>query len=296
MPGFQTTCDDGTRETCFLRCRVSVAAITITIFGLGLPALSTFADDQASAEPAAEVPAAVQAERDVIFTLMAYAVVYKDWQTEVDYTRGHNIGSVLVHLPTGTVVNWGRNCNKITNNGSNHGEVRLIRSFLQSTPNLMYLDDYCIYTTLEPCAMCSGMMCLTKVPRSVYGQTDPDYGKALERLALNSTAIGGYEPYPRLFKSELANTQFTKELNEQHAASGEGNITKWLRSDEALIIYRKATQTFLNYQVMHEDNTKVYHDAVNYYNAVVPAEYQPLPFDEAEQNTAKPKEQATVKP
>lgn len=46
------------------------------------------------------------------------------------------------------------------------------------------LKGYTIYTTLEPCAMCPGMMMLTSVPRTVYGETDPIYGEALERLSL----------------------------------------------------------------------------------------------------------------
>lgn len=220
---------------------------------------------------------AVQAERDAIFTLMAYAVVYKDWQTEINYTRGHNIGGVLVDRKTGKVVNWSRNCNKVTVNATNHGEVRLMRSYLKQSPKEMYLDNYCIYTTLEPCAMCAGMMCLTKVPRCVYGQTDPEYGKALERLSLDSTVSGNYKPYPRLFKSILANTETTRQLDKKYRDSGETNITTWLRSNDALKIYRNATYEFLNFNLQHDANKKVYCDALKYY-ASIPDEYAPLPY------------------
>lgn len=51
-----------------------------------------------------------QMERDYFYTLMSYAVVFKDWQTKSsgDKSRGYNIGSVLVNK-TNYVVNWARN-------------------------------------------------------------------------------------------------------------------------------------------------------------------------------------------
>jgi len=42
-------------------------------------------------------------ERDEIYSLLAYAIVFKDWQAPEDYgtpvERGHNIGSVSLTLP-----------------------------------------------------------------------------------------------------------------------------------------------------------------------------------------------------
>jgi tRNA(adenine34) deaminase len=35
-----------------------------------------------------------------------------------------------------------------------------------------------IYVTLEPCAMCAGAIVLARVPRVVYGATDPKAGAA----------------------------------------------------------------------------------------------------------------------
>jgi len=65
-----------------------------------------------------------QQELDGIFSLLAMAVVHKDWQASKE--RGHNIGSVLVD-PAGKPVFWARNSRYITNIGTQHGEVRLIR-------------------------------------------------------------------------------------------------------------------------------------------------------------------------
>lgn len=231
------------------------------------------------AEAGALTPAEV--ERDEIFTLLAYAAVRKDWQTnQTDPRRGHNIGSVLVD-PDGELVFWARNCNAITNNGSQHGEVRLIRNYLnQNAP--AYLKGYTVYTSLEPCAMCSGMMTLTQVSRTVYGQTDPDYGKALERLQLDSSALpgGGYTPYPRAVTSDAAPGPIRPKIERAYAdyqAGGGRGLTSWLRSDAAKALYDEAYERFMAYQVEHPENQTVLTKARSYLNEQVTDHYVPLP-------------------
>jgi len=73
----------------------------------------------------------IQDELDEIYSLLAYSVVLKDWQTGGEKQRGHNIGSVLVN-PEGKVVFWARNCNHITGNGTQHGEIRLMLGYLDN--------------------------------------------------------------------------------------------------------------------------------------------------------------------
>jgi tRNA(adenine34) deaminase len=226
---------------------------------------------EALVQPAREAVSAQQAERDEIYMLLAYAVVLKDWQTDAtEPRRGHNIGSVLVD-PQGEVVFWARNCNYITGNGTQHGEVRLIRNRLAETKKY-YLKDHTVYTTLEPCAMCSGMMVLTKVMRTVYGQTDPGYGKALERLALDSRSLpDGYAPYPRAVVSEASASSFRKRLDDAYAryeAGGGRSITGWLRSSAAKAIYQDAFDRFQRYQVRYPKNQIVLDRARAYYETV----------------------------
>ena len=40
------------------------------------------------------------------------------------------------------------------------------------------LEDCTLYVTLEPCVMCSGALVLARVPRVVYGASDPKGGAA----------------------------------------------------------------------------------------------------------------------
>lgn len=221
------------------------------------------------------VPTA-QEERDELFMLLAYSVVHRDWQSDSNGgdQRGHNIGGILVDSRN-QIVNWARNCNAITNNGSQHGEVRLIRSYLRRDRSRSYLDGYTVYTSLEPCAMCTGMMCLTKLDRCVYGQKDPGYGNALERLALDSSRRlgGGYKPYPRLFESEGCYGPTTTRMNQAYLASGEENITKWLRSDEAEAIYRDAFERLKIYDVRHDENRRIKGACLQFLHGV-PSHYQ----------------------
>ncbi|MFT5139008.1 MAG: tRNA(adenine34) deaminase [Lysobacterales bacterium] len=186
-----------------------------------------------------------QAEVDHIYSLLAYAVVFKDWQTpQMQNPRGHNIGAVLVDNRLQPVF-WARNANFASVNASQHAEIRLIYNYLQcsSGPALI---GYTIYSTLEPCAMCTGMMSLTGVTRTVFGQEDPLYGNALERLAADHSKTGGDPPYPRLFKMELSPSPYASQLTEARSKSPDQNMVRWLRSEEARSIYAAAHTELLS--------------------------------------------------
>jgi len=235
-------------------------------FALGLTFSGAWSKDVIQCSPG-DTPSelvSICSERDEIFTLLAYAVVYRGWQEDgASNTRGHNIGSVLVDTK-GNPVFWARNANTITRNGSQHGEVRLIHNFLNHSEKDRYLDDYIVYTTLEPCAMCTGMMSLTKLKRAVYGQKDPGFGDALERLAKDTTSIGGYKPYPRLFISDRSPSKYTDKLDKEFSNFGSDNITAYLRSNGAKEIFRQATEDLLNYRASNIENESVATQAVQF--------------------------------
>jgi tRNA(adenine34) deaminase len=212
-------------------------------------------------------------ERDEFYTLMAYAVVYKNWQTDSTSKggRGHNIGSVLVDS-SGRAVHWARNCNGVTSNGTQHGEVRLMTCY-QAKNRLYNLKGYTIYTTLEPCAMCSGMMAMQSIARTVYGQTDLDFGKAIERLKLDSRSINGYKSYPRTenLVSNPAQSEVRRLIDYkfgQQAAVGNTNVTEWLRTNEAKEIYHMAAGAFENYEARNSENLALFRDAKKLFESV----------------------------
>lgn len=54
-----------------------------------------------------------------------------------------------------------------------HAELGLIRNFSEQT-GITDLSDYTLYTSCEPCFMCSGAMVWSKLGRLVYGASDID--------------------------------------------------------------------------------------------------------------------------
>jgi len=60
-----------------------------------------------------------------------------------------------------------------------------MQNFLDSSDD-WFLENYTLYTTLEPCIMCAGMMVMSRLRRVVYGQADPHYGGAMERMKFTS--------------------------------------------------------------------------------------------------------------
>jgi tRNA(adenine34) deaminase len=209
-------------------------------------------------------PKAVAEERDALYTLLAYSLVLEDWQTSDSShgARGHNIGCVLVN-PQGRLVHSALNSNGKYKNGTQHGETRVMWQY-QADKRLYDLKGYSIYTTLEPCAMCSGMMIMQKVSRTVYGQTDIDFGKAVERLQLDSSK---FDPYPRStdLESTPANLPVRVDIDRAYKRqydTDKGSITGWLRGEEAKALYTRARSELLGYQVRHEENQPVLDDCL----------------------------------
>ena len=179
--------------------------------------------------------ASAQSERDHLYSLLAMSVVRHDWQWPEE-TRGHNIGSVLVKNGTGEVVYYARNSNRVLTNGSQHGEVRLVTNFLKCEGEGSYLKDYTLYTTLEPCIMCAGMLTMTQVSRVVYVQKDPAYGDTQEAI-VNAG-------YPICYPEASVNSTFKQRLEADfelwRERTGQNSITRWLLGDSAKAVYIEA--------------------------------------------------------
>jgi tRNA(Arg) A34 adenosine deaminase TadA len=213
----------------------------------------------------------VQREADEIFTLLAYSLVYNDWQPDEvprEQRRGYNIGALLVNEQNEPVFH-GLNCINSTNNATQHGEVRSIIAYLDHTKRFN-LSGFTIYTTLEPCVMCAGMITMTAFKRAVYGQHDVEYSRAFERLAMDTRPVGGFAPYPRRVEASACNSKFCQALDTAYAdylqKDPEKILAKFLTSDEAEAIYKSAFETFMSYQVEHPENKGLLELARNYFD------------------------------
>jgi len=85
------------------------------------------------------------------------------------------IGAVVVR--DGTVIGTGRNERELLQDPTAHAEVLALRAAAAAGGSWRVLDAT-LYVTLEPCAMCAGAIVLARVPRVVFGTTDPKAGAA----------------------------------------------------------------------------------------------------------------------
>jgi len=83
------------------------------------------------------------------------------------------VGAVLVQGEE--VVAEGFNRTFLDTDPTAHAEVVALRRAAEVFGDHRLLDTT-LYVTLEPCAMCSGAIVLSRVPRVVYGATDPKGG------------------------------------------------------------------------------------------------------------------------
>ena len=85
------------------------------------------------------------------------------------------IGAVVVHA--GRVIGRGHNEREHREDPTAHAEVLALREAAAALGSWRVLDST-LYVTLEPCAMCAGAIVLSRIPRVVYGTTDPKAGAA----------------------------------------------------------------------------------------------------------------------
>jgi tRNA(adenine34) deaminase len=85
------------------------------------------------------------------------------------------IGAVVVS--EGEVIGLGHNERELRADPTAHAELIALREAARRLGSWRILDTV-MYVTLEPCAMCAGAIVLARVPRVVFGATDPKAGAA----------------------------------------------------------------------------------------------------------------------
>ena len=85
------------------------------------------------------------------------------------------VGAVVVR--EGEVIGAGHNERELRNDPTAHAETLALREAARTLGSWRVLDSV-LYVTLEPCAMCAGAIVLARVPRVVFGTTDPKAGAA----------------------------------------------------------------------------------------------------------------------
>jgi tRNA(adenine34) deaminase len=85
------------------------------------------------------------------------------------------IGAVVVRA--GEVIGAGHNERELRADPTAHAEMIALREAARTLGSWRVLESV-MYVTLEPCAMCAGAIVLSRLPRLVFGATDPKAGAA----------------------------------------------------------------------------------------------------------------------
>ena len=101
------------------------------------------------------------------------------------------VGAVVVK--DGEVIGVGHNEREVRADPTAHAELIALRDAARSLGNWRVLESV-LYVTLEPCAMCAGAIVLARVPRVVFGTTDPKAGAAGSVLDVLGTPELNHRP------------------------------------------------------------------------------------------------------
>lgn len=124
---------------------------------------------------------------------------------------GHNIACIAVDAE-GDIIDFDFNHNEVLSSSVEHAEARLIRRVFSLTqinngwathdvssaaPPIAYstlLSDVTVYTSLESCSQCSGIMALGSVKEVVFLQRDPGQSSIGNILRMLGPISGSYRP------------------------------------------------------------------------------------------------------
>lgn len=193
---------------------------------------------------------------------------------------GHNIAAIAVDS-AGRVVDFDFNHNKIFNSSVQHAEARLIRRLFglaavhetwdftgEKKKYRTELRDTTIYTTLESCAQCAGIMALANLPRVFYLQPDPGQYMVAQLLRnLSDVPVASHIPaeafglqaYADLtrgmkkFESEVSQHKpFYRSADGAYRDTSRA-VTSFLCTDLAAEIYERANRSFIAFQPRFAD-------------------------------------------
>lgn len=125
------------------------------------------------------------------------------------------VGCVIVR--DGAVIGRGRNRREEKQAVCSHAEMEAMAQ-ANATLGSWRLDNCALYVTLEPCPMCAGAILNARIPRVVYGASDPKAGACGSVTDLFAMAFNHHPRQERgLLENECAAAlrQFFRRLREK---------------------------------------------------------------------------------
>lgn len=97
------------------------------------------------------------------------------------------IGSLIVKNNEVIAENYNRK--SLDNIATYHAEILVIEEACKKL-GTWYLDDCILYTTVEPCMMCTGAIIQSRIPKVIYGATNETFGY-LSKIDTKIEVLGG---------------------------------------------------------------------------------------------------------
>ena len=118
------------------------------------------------------------------------------------------IGCIIVK--NGQIISKKYNQKTIKNIATYHAEILAINAACKKL-NTWYLDNCTLYTTVEPCLMCTGAIIQSRISKVVYGTKNEEFGHLSKLKNLKINIIDN------VLKEECSNilTQFFKNKREK---------------------------------------------------------------------------------
>jgi tRNA(Arg) A34 adenosine deaminase TadA len=189
-----------------------------------------------------------------------------------DYA-GHNIGALAVN-EHGRAIAFAMNRNVALNSPLEHAEARVLRKVVainnagdaERLPFPAIFRGYNIYTSLESCSMCSGMMDLCNIADVYYAQEDPSQkhiGDILFKLHEAEGPAGSPRPSGTSFCSLTPDLGTAyRSWQRRTGQTGAGTqVISFLFSTEAYEAFRRAGKAFDRYRPAHPENISFLADA-----------------------------------
>ena len=98
------------------------------------------------------------------------------------------IGCIIVQ--NDQIIATSYNRKTLDNIATYHAEILAIEEACR-TLGTWYLDDCILYTTVEPCMMCTGAIIQARIPKVIYGTTNEAFGHISKLEKTKIEIIGG---------------------------------------------------------------------------------------------------------
>lgn len=207
--------------------------------------------------------ASAHIERDRILSFAAMSYVYQDWQNSAEDERGYNIGAILYSPSGDSIVAWNRNSIRKADIGKTaHAEIELMQHAIRDK-KVHNLRGLHIITTLEPCMICSGMMAFLEADSVKYIQTDPEYGKNIERLAADYNDQPGNDRCKNIKSVHATSADYGTAIEELYntfcadPVNKDKSLAEFLYSPSVKAIYKQANDKLKHMKVKYPQNRKL---------------------------------------